>query len=119
MKLKSYKDLIVWQKSMLLVKEIYRLTADFPREEQFCLTAQMRRAAIGIPSNIAEGYLRIHHKEFIQFLSIALGSAAELETQMLICESIEKFHNIDFSKSKSLLIEVLKMLYTMVNKHYA
>lgn len=67
-----------------MVKEIYRLTENFPRSEQYGITSQMQRAAVAIPSNIAEGYLRFHRKEFIQFLSISLGSAAEIETQILI-----------------------------------
>lgn len=116
MKVKSYKELIVWQKAMALVKEIYLLTNRFPKEELYGLALQMRRAAVAIPSNIAEGYLRKHRKEFIQFLSISLGSAAELETQILICKSLDKFKSIDFSKAESLLDEVMKMLYVMIEK---
>ena len=72
----SYKDLLVWQKGMQLVKELYLLTDKFPKDELYGLTSQMQRAAVAIPSNIAEGYLRNHRKEYVQFLSIALGSAA-------------------------------------------
>lgn len=113
---KTYKELIVWKKSMQLVKDIYLLTDQFPKEEIYGLVSQMRRAAVAIPSNIAEGYLRKHRKEFHQFLSISLGSAAELETQMIICESIPKFSKINFSVVKSLLVEVMKMLYVMLEK---
>src|SRR3989344_1620404 len=109
----SYKDLLVWQKGMQLVKELYLLTDKFPKDELYGLTSQMQRAAVAIASNIAEGYLRNHRKEFIQFLSISLGSAAELETQIIICESIGKFNKINFTRSKSLLNEVMKMLYVM------
>ena len=91
MKIYSYKDLIVWKKSMELVKEIYYLTGKFPKDETYGLISQMQRAAVAIPSNIAEVYLRGHRKEYIQFLSIALRSAAELETQILICKSLDKF----------------------------
>ena len=101
---------------MKLVKEIYMTTKSFPKEEKYGLTAQMRRAAVAIPSNIVEGYLRKHKKEFIQFLSIALGSAAELETQVLICKSLKNYTDIDFKDTESLLVEVMKMLYVMIEK---
>lgn len=80
MQTKSFKDLIVWQKSYRLVSETYKITKDFPREERYGLAQQMRRAAISIPSNIAEGYGRSHRAEYKQFLSMAYGSLAELET---------------------------------------
>ncbi len=84
MKITCYKDLLVWQEAMVLVEECYRLTADFPRNEEFGLKSQMRHAAVSVPSNIAEGHDRQHTKEFIQMLSIALGSLAEFETQLEI-----------------------------------
>lgn len=114
--IKSYKDLIVWQRAMGLVKEIYRLTENFPKDELFGLKSQMERAVVSIPSQIAEGYLRKHKKEYLYFLSIALGSAAELETQILVCEMLNKFKHLDFSKAESLNEEVLKMLYVMIEK---
>jgi len=80
--LKSYKELIVWQKSMTLVKELYKLTESFPENEKFGLTSQMRRASISIPSNIAEGWGRLSRKNYIQFLRISRGSLFELETQI-------------------------------------
>lgn len=76
----------------------------------------MERAAVSIPSQIAEGYMRKHRKEYIQFLSIALGSAAELETQILVCKSLEKFIHLDFIKAEELLQEILKMLYVLIKK---
>src|SRR6266704_3485421 len=77
-----YRDLIAWQKSMDLVEDVYRLTRVFPREELYGLTNQLRRAAVSIPSNIAEGQTRSHVKEFLQFLSMAQGSLAEVQTQI-------------------------------------
>ncbi len=82
MKVKSYKDLPVWRKAMELVEECYRVTGLFPRSGEFGLKAQMRRAAVSIPSNIAEGNVRHASKDYCRFLAIALGSAAELETQI-------------------------------------
>jgi four helix bundle protein len=116
MSISSHKELIVWKKSMELVRQIYLLTEDFPADEKYGLTSQMQRAVVSIPSNIAEGYLRGHRKEYIQFLSVSLGSAAELETQILICKSLNKFSGLDFLKLEMLLSEVIKMLYTMVRK---
>ncbi len=113
---KSYKELIVWKKSMEMVRFIYQLTESFPKDELYGLRSQMERSAVAIPSNIAEGYLRRHRKEYVQFLSISLSSAAELETQILVCKSLKKFKHIDFSETESLLNEVLKMLFVMINK---
>jgi len=84
MEIACYKDLLVWQKAMKLVELIYSATAEFPRNEEFGLVTQMRRAAISIPSNVAEGNVRKSTKEYYRFLSIALGSVAELETQVEI-----------------------------------
>jgi four helix bundle protein len=81
---RKYHDLIAWQEAMLLVKDIYAMTKDFPREEIYGLTNQMRRAAVSVPCNIAEGAARTTDKEMLQFLSIARGSLSELETQILI-----------------------------------
>jgi four helix bundle protein len=83
-KIKTVKELLVWQKGLALVKQIYQATKSFPREEIYGLVAQMKRDAVSVPSNIAEGFRRRHSKEFKQFLNIGLGSLAELETQVLI-----------------------------------
>lgn len=83
-KVKSYKDLLVWQKGIKLAKNVYQLTQAFPDAERFGLVSQMRRAAISIPCNIAEGQARHTRKEFIQFLSHSEGSVAELETQLIL-----------------------------------
>lgn len=114
MYLESYKELIVWQKSISLVKEIYKITDNFPKSELYCLTSQMRRCAVSIPSNIAEGYKRKNIGEYVQFLSIADASAAELETQIIIAK--ELYTKIDFSIPFSLLDEVQKMLIVMIKK---
>ncbi len=86
-KIKSFKDLKIWQKGIEIVNDIYQITKTFPKEEMFGLISQMRRAAVSIPSNIAEGFKRIHNKEYQQFLYTALGSAAELETQLIISQN--------------------------------
>lgn len=116
MQINSYKDLIVWQKAMRVVYLIYELTDKFPKEEQFGLRSQMTRAAISIPSNIAEGYRRGSKGEYLQFLNIANGSAAELETQLEIVKSIKKFNQLDIQPVYDLLLEVLKMLGSIIIK---
>jgi four helix bundle protein len=103
-KIKSFKDLKMWQKGMEIVRDVYSLTMDFPKEELYGLTAQMRRASISIPSNIAEGFKRYHNKEYAQFLHVVLGSAAELETQLLIS------NELGFLKSDKLLNDVLEKI---------
>lgn len=112
----SYKDLIVWKKAIELTREIYSVTENFPKEEIFGLTSQMRRCAVSIPSNIAEGRSRGTRKDFIQFLRIALGSAAELQTQLEITKKLPKTKNISIEKSDGILIEIIKMLHGMIKK---
>ena len=110
-KAKTHKDLIVWQKAMDLVEELYRLTETMPKSETYGLTSQIRRAAISVPSNIAEGAARNHDKEFVQFLYVALGSAAELETQLLLAERMRHITNAPFdglSEVKKLLLGLIK-----------
>lgn len=87
-KIVTFRDLRVWQKGIDLVKEVYKISADFPIEERYGLSSQIKRAAISIPSNIAEGFRRRYAKEHKQFLSIALGSCAELETQLVIAKEL-------------------------------
>ncbi|MEK7212393.1 MAG: four helix bundle protein [Patescibacteria group bacterium] len=110
----SYKELIVWQRSIELVVATYELTEQFPREEVYGLSSQMRRAAVAIPSNIAEGRLRGTRKDFLQYLRIAYASGAELETQIVITKKLPKTKNLDCLKADSLLEEVMKMLNTMI-----
>jgi len=115
MKSYTYKNLIVWQKSIELVKEVYIATRQFPKEEIYGLTSQMRRAAISIPSNIAEGRLRGSDKEMRKFLLIAFGSGGELETQIEIAKSLSETSSIDYTKVESILTEVMKMLNVLVD----
>ncbi len=114
MYLESFKQLEVWKRAMELTKEIYATTSKFPKEEIYGLTSQMRRAAVSIPSNIAEGYKRRNIGEYIQFLCIADASAAELETQIILSKDL--FLNNDFIKAESLLQEVQKMLFSMIKQ---
>jgi four helix bundle protein len=93
--LKTHKDLNVWQNSIDFVTKIYNISKDFPKEEMFGLQSQIRRAAISIPSNISEGASRNSKKEFIQFLYIALGSASEMETQIIIANKIGYIIDVD------------------------
>lgn len=99
MYIKSYKELIVWKKAMFLVKEVFILTRKFPHSELYRITAQMRKAAVGIPSNIAEGYGRGSTKSYIQFYAIAYGSALELETQTIIAKDLQLAPEPDFKRT--------------------
>lgn len=115
MNIQSYKDLIVWQKSMELVVVIYDLTSKFPSSELYGLTSQMKRASISIPSNIAEGRRRSSRKDFRHFLLNAFGSGAELETQIEIAKRLPFGKNLNFSESEALLNEVMRMLNKMAS----
>lgn len=108
----SFKDLIVWQKSMELVKAIYLITHQLPKTEQYSLASQLCRAAISIPSNIAEGSKRGTKKDFLQFLRIASGSAAEVETQLILVGSL--YSQIDQVNASDLLQEVQRMLTNLM-----
>ena len=107
--IKNHKDLEVWKKSMDLVSNIYKITESFPNKELYGLTNQIRRAAVSVPSNIAEGAARSSKKEFIQFLYIALGSLSEFETQIIIANRLEYLNNLDT------LLEDLKFSQKLVN----
>ena len=106
----SYRELIVWQKAMDLVVEIYRLVKLLPKDERYALSDQMRRSAVSIPSNIAEGHTRNSTKEYIQFLSIAKGSDAELQTQLSICSRLGYLTSEQISNAIDLSEEVGKMI---------
>ena len=110
----SYKDLLVWQRSIELVGEIYQVTEFFPREEVYGLTNQIRRSAVSIPSNIAEGRYRGTKNDFLHFLRIAYGSGAELETQIIIAKRLDKTSKLNYARIDSLLLEVMKMLNVMI-----
>jgi four helix bundle protein len=113
---KSYQDLIVWQKSMELVERIYRMTKVFPKEELYGLTSQIRRAAVSIPSNIAEGQARKSTAEFRNFLSIAQGSRAEVETQTLIAQRLGYVTSQQIQEIMNLLDEISRMLNSLQSK---
>ena len=91
----SYRDLVAWRKGMVLVTEIYRATRDFPLDELYGLTSQLRRAAVSVPSNIAEGQARFSRREFYRFLTLARGSLAEVETQVIIAKDLSYLSNGD------------------------
>ncbi len=112
--MKSHKDLIVWQKSMDHVAAIYVATKTFPNEELFGIVSQMRRAAVSIPSNIAEGYGRLYDKETVKFLSNALGSASELETQLIISKDLGYLLIEDFQKLINQIEEIIRMLSALI-----
>ncbi len=114
--MKSYKDLIVWQKAMELVTAVYSLTEKFPQSEIFGLTAQMKRSAVSIPSNIAEGSRRGTKADFRHFLLIAYGSGAELETQVEIAKRLPFGSRLDFVQVDALLEEVMKMLNRFISQ---
>lgn len=109
-KIRDFKDLIVWQRAMELVAEVYRLVKILPKEELYSLSDQIRRSAISIPSNIAEGQGRNSVKEFIHFLAIAKGSKAELETQLLLCFKVNYLNNTEIENAINLIQEIGKML---------
>ncbi len=113
--MQSYKDLIVWQKNFELVKSVYNLTKQFPREELYGLVSQMRRSAVSIPSNLAEGYSRKSRQEYIQFVRVAFGSGAELETQLLLVIDLKLANKNETEKVYNQLVEVMKMLNKLLS----
>lgn len=113
----SHKKLDAWKLSMDLVVEVYNITKNFPKEEMYGLTNQIRRCAVSIPSNIAEGCARQNDKETVQFLYISIGSIAELETQLLISKELEYIMNVDkilddLTKIKGVILGLIKYLKT-------
>ena len=110
----SFRDLLVWQRSMQLTVVIYRMTRDFPREEIYGLTSQIRRAAVSVPSNIAEGQGRLRTGEFKQFLGIARGSNCELQTQLEIARALGIGNSKLIDEAEGLSHEVGKMLFSLL-----
>jgi four helix bundle protein len=110
----GFKDLIAWQKSMDLVESVYRLSAEFPAVERFGLTSQLRRAAVSIPANIAEGYGRTTRVEYVRFLDIARGSANEVETQLLIAVRLLFTPRAEAQRALDLCLEVQRILVGLV-----
>ncbi|HHT22129.1 MAG TPA: four helix bundle protein [Bacteroidales bacterium] len=110
----THKNLIVWQKSIDLVEKIYNHTDSYPNEELYGLTSQMRRASVSIPSNIAEGHGRYSQKELVRFLFISLGSASELETQIIISKRIRFINEDVYNELNNLVLEIIKMLSSLI-----
>jgi four helix bundle protein len=106
----SYRDLSVWQRAMELVVVVYRLTAKLPREEIYGLRAQLQRASVSIPSNIAEGHARESTREYLRYLLVSRGSLAELETQLLLCLQLELLTNDDIEEAPLLSDEIGRMI---------
>lgn len=112
--IRSYKDLDVWRVSMDLVEECYRLTARFPRDEAYGLTAQIRRSAVSIAANIAEGYGREQTGAYIQFLRVSQGSLKELETHLMICERVKLCSSDELARHYELSDRVSRMLRNLI-----
>jgi len=114
--MRNFKDLLVWQRSIDLVVLVYIITEKFPDKERFGLTNQIRRAVVSVPSNISEGHMRTTNKDFRQFLSIARGSCAELETQSIIANKLGYISSDDFNILLPKIEEVAKMLSSLSAK---
>lgn len=112
--MKTHKDLDVWQKSVAFVTDIYAATTEFPSREMYGLTSQIRRAAVSVPSNVAEGSVRHSNAEFIRFLYIALSSAAELDTQLIIANNLKYLADTDFEKLQNELETISKLLQGLI-----
>lgn len=112
----NFRELIVWKKSIELSNRVYQLTKTFPSSELYALTSQMQRAAVSIAANIAEGAGRVTDKDFAHFLSIALGSAYELETELVLAQNFGYVDELVCSEMSSLIVEVQKMLCNLINK---
>jgi four helix bundle protein len=114
--IRTHRDLLVWQKSMVLVTEIYRKSQRFPVQEQYGLTSQIRRAAISIPSNIAEGFGRQSTGDYLRFLNIAVGSLFEVQTQIEIALNLQFINQLDFEEIFEKSREIDRMLSSLIQK---
>lgn len=114
--MKSYRDLIVWNKSVNMVTLVYKLLKKFPSDEKFGLTSQIKRSSVSIPSNIAEGYGRNYTKDYARFLQISRGSLFEMQTQLQIAINLEFIKENELAEIKSLSIEIEKMLNVLIKK---
>jgi four helix bundle protein len=112
--IKTFKDLVVWQKAFNLSVEIYRLSSEFPKHELYGLASELRKTSRSIPCNIAEGYKRWSKVDYIRFLRISAGSAAELETQVLLAARLGYFHPNVASQIAEMLYEIVRMLDALV-----
>ena len=115
-KIQSFKDLAIWQRSMCLIEEVYKITKNFPKEELYGLTSQLRRAVVSIPSNIAEGFARFHNNEYKQFLYISLGSCAEVSTQITIASRLGYIANNKVDILLDEIEQISKMTMGLVKK---
>jgi four helix bundle protein len=116
MKIRNFRDLDVWKLGRKIVVDIYRLTTNFPKQEMYGLISQMRRAAVSIPSNIAEGFNRFHNAEYRQFLYVALGSCAELETQLEVAADLGYLENMQKDELLKCLQHETAMLRNLIKK---
>ncbi len=112
--MKTHKDLDVWRKSIDLVTEVYRITKNFPKDEVYGLSSQLRRAAVSIPSNIAEGAARNHKKEYIQFLYVALASGSEVDTQLIIASNLNYLSINNYQILSDKVETIQKMLQGLI-----
>ena len=115
-KIKSFKDLKIWQRGIQLVEEIYTVSRSFPKEEMYGLQSQLRRSAVSIPSNIAEGFTRLHNKEYRNFLYISLGSCAELTTQIIIASRLKYVEKTKADTLLNEIEEISKMTMSLIKK---
>jgi four helix bundle protein len=114
--MKTFRDLLIWQKSMNLVTEIYQLTNSSPKEEIYGLSSQIRRSAISIPSNIAEGYGRDGNSDYLRFLNISISSLFEIQTQLEISYNLKYINQIQFNKTNGESREIERMLSAFIRK---
>jgi four helix bundle protein len=115
-KIKDFKDLRIWQLGMEIVKSIYIVSGSFPQAEQFGLSIQMRRASISVPFNIAEGFIKSSQRELNRFLDIALGSCAELETQVLIAKELNYLDDARFQEISAKITAEIKQILSLKNR---
>ena len=115
-KIKSYKDLQIWRKGIKLVEDVYAATSTFPKEETYGLTSQSRRSAVSIPSNISEGFARLHNKEYRQFLYVSPGSCAELTTQVIIASRLKYIGSTEAEILLHNIDEISKMTMGLIKK---
>lgn len=114
--IKSFRDLVVWQKAMDLVELVYGISSRFPPDERYALTSQLKRASVSVPSNIAEGYGRHSTADYVRFLQIALGSLNELQIQLELASRLGFIEKSDMEKTDGLCLEVEKMLVALIKK---
>jgi four helix bundle protein len=115
-KIKSFMDLKIWQKGIYLVEQVYAVSRNFPKEEMYGLKSQLRRSAVSIPSNIAEGFARLHNREYRNFLYISLGSCAELTTQIIIASRLKYVEKTKADALLNEIEEISKMTMSLIKK---